>query len=400
MKKKIVIAIVMLAAIGGIWYLSSRPAEVAVCRVEPKDLNRRLVVMGRVTPQATINVATTFPGRVKEVTAQENETVAKGSLLIALDEKELQANLKVAEAAVSQSRAKLEQIGGTEARVAEESLNDAKNKLSDAQKNFERDKQLFDKQALSQSELQRSELAVKTAQSQYDIAATRERSIAKGGNDYNLAKAALEQAMANRDLARQRLTDARIYAPFEATVLSRTVEPGAVAQPGQTLMVIAAAKECYLAADIEERNLGMVHEGQKALVSSESFPDRRFDATVYQIARTVDPQRGTVRVKLAVAEKPEYLRADMTVSIDLDVEKITSALLVPAAALVGEGKETAILVVNDGRIEKRPVIAAEKENGKVRIVEGANPGDLVVIPGDKKMPVEGMKATPAEQGGC
>ncbi|HNT27177.1 MAG TPA: efflux RND transporter periplasmic adaptor subunit [bacterium] len=400
MKKKIVIAIVVIAAIGGIWYLSSRPAEVAVCRVETKDLNRRLVVMGRVTPQATINVATTFPGRVKEVTAQENETVAKGSLLIALDEKELQANLKVAEAAVSQSRAKLEQIGGTEARVAEESLNDAKNKLSDAQKNFERDKQLFDKQALSQSEMQRSELAVKTAQSQYDIAATRERSIAKGGNDYNLARAALEQAMANRDLARQRLTDARIYAPFEAMVLSRTVEPGAVAQPGQTLMVVAAAKECYLAADIEERNLGMVHEGQHAIVSSESFPDRRFDATVYQIARTVDPQRGTVRVKLAVAEKPEYLRADMTVSIDLDVEKITSALLVPAVAVSGEGKGTAVLVLNDGRVEKRPVIAAEKENGKVRIVEGVNPGDLVVVPGDKSQPVEGMKAVAKETGGC
>ncbi|HOW52960.1 MAG TPA: efflux RND transporter periplasmic adaptor subunit [bacterium] len=400
MKKKIILAIVALAVAGGIWYLVSRPATVAVCRVETKDLNRRLVVMGRVTPQATINVATTFPGRVKEVTAQENETVAKGSLLIALDEKELQANLKVAEAAVSQSRAKLEQIGGTEARVAEESLNDAKNKLSDAQKNFERDKQLFDKQALSQSELQRSELALKTAQTQYDIAATRERSIAKGGNDYNLAKAALEQAMANRDLARQRLTDARIFAPFDATVLARSVEPGAVAQPGQTLMVIAAAKECYLAADIEERNLGMVTDGQKALVSTEAFPDRRFDATVYQIARTVDPQRGTVRVKLAVAEKPEYLRTDMTVSIDLDVEKITSALLVPAAAVTGEGKEASVLVLNDGRIEKRPVVIAEKENGKVRIVEGANPGDLVVVPGDKEPPVEGSAAQPAEQGGC
>lgn len=400
MKKKIISALIAVVLVGGIWYLSSRPATVAVCRVETKDLNRRLVVMGRVTPQATINVATTFPGRVKEVTAQENETVAKGSLLIALDEKELQANLKVAEAAVSQSRAKLEQIGGTEARVAEESLNDAKNKLSDAQKNFERDKQLFDKQALSQSELQRSELAVKTAQSQYDIAATRERSIAKGGNDYNLAKAALEQAMANRDLARQRLTDARIYAPFDATVLSRTVEPGAVAQPGQTLMIVAAAKECYLAADIEERNLGMVREGQKALVSSESFPDRRFDATVYQIARTVDPQRGTVRVKLSVAEKPEYLRSDMTVSIDLDVEKITSALLVPAAAVTGEGKAATLWVLNDGRIEKRQIAIAEKENGKVRVVEGVNPGDLVVVPGDKSQPVEGSAAKPAEQGGC
>ena len=400
MQKKIVAALIAVVLVGGVWYLSSRPPVVAVCRVETKDLNRRLVVMGRVTPQATINVATTFPGRVKEVTAQENETVAKGSLIIALDEKELQANLKVAEAAVSQAKAKLEQIGGTEARVAEESLNDAKNKLSDAQKNFERDKQLFDKQALSQSELQRSELAVKTAQSQYDIAATRERSIAKGGNDFNLAKAALEQAMANRDLSRQRLTDARIYAPFEATVLSRTVEPGAVAQPGQTLMIIAAAKECHLTADIEERNLGMVHEGQKAIVSSESFPDRRFDATIYQIARTVDPQRGTVRVKLAVPEKPEYLRADMTVSIDLDVEKITSALLVPAAAVTGEGKAAMLWVLNNGRIEKRQIAIAEKENGKVRVVEGVNPGDLVVVPGDKSQPVEGTAAKPAEQGGC
>jgi hypothetical protein len=68
--------------------------------------------------------------------------------------------------------------------------------------------------------------------------------------------------------------------------------------------------------------------------------------------------------------------------------------------VTGDGTGTAIFVINNGRVEKRPVITAEKENGKVRVVEGVNPGDLVVVPGDKSQPVEGTAAKPAEQGGC
>ncbi len=390
---------VAVGALAG-WFFFLRPPLVPVCRVEARDLNRRLVVMGRVVPDAVVTVASTIPGRVREVAAKENDTVPAGALLVALDDRELKANLKVAEAAVAQARAKFEQIAGTEARVVTEALSDARNRLADAQKNYERDKQLFEKQALSAGELQRSELALKTAQTQYAVAETRAQSIAKGGNDFNLARAALDQALANRDLAAQRLTEARLTAPFEATVLSRTVDPGAVVQPGQALLTIASAQKCHLVADIEERNLGLVYEGQPALVSAEAFPDRRFAASVTQIARAVDPQRGTVRIKLAPQEKPDYLRADMTVSIDLDVARIASALLVPAGAVRGEGAERFVWVCAEGRVVKRPVLTEGVEGAKVRVVEGLAPGEWVVLPDEKRPPQDEMKARAAEQGGC
>ena len=140
-----------------------------------------------------------------------------------------------------------------------------------------------------------------------------------GGSDYVMAETQLGQAQANLETAESRLGYATISAPRDGVLITRNVERGAVVQPGKALMVLAPAGETQLVLQIDERNLGKLALGQKALASADAYPDQRFAAVVSYINPGIDITRASVEVKLTVADPPDYLRQDMTVSVDIEV---------------------------------------------------------------------------------
>ena len=104
-------------------------------------------------------------------------------------------------------------------------------------------------------------------------------------------------------------------------LIARNVERGTVVQPGKALLVLAPAGDTQLVLQIDENNLGLVALGQKALASADAFPDKTFAAEVTYINPGIDITRASVEVKLTVAEPPDYLRQDMTVSVDIEVAR-------------------------------------------------------------------------------
>ena len=104
-------------------------------------------------------------------------------------------------------------------------------------------------------------------------------------------------------------------------------------QPGKVLMVLSPVGETQLVLQIDERNLARLKLGQQALASADAYPAERFAAELVYINPAVDPQRGTVEVKLRVPAPPAYLRQDMTVSVDIEVDRHADALALPANAV-------------------------------------------------------------------
>ena len=70
----------------------------------------------------------------------------------------------------------------------------------------------------------------------------------------------------------------------------------------------------------DERNLALLRKGQRAVVSAEAYPSQSFDATLGYIAPAVNGERGTIEIRLDVPEPPSYLRPNMTVSVELQIE--------------------------------------------------------------------------------
>ncbi len=146
-----------------------------------------------------------------------------------------------------------------------------------------------------------------------------------------------QEARAAREMAESKLAQTTIRASLPGTVLVRAVEPGDIVSPGKRLLTINSSSETRLTAQIDEKNLPYLKAGQEALASSEAFPEKNFKAMLYYISPGVDTTRGSVEARFRVPQPPDYLRADMTVSIDIGVGRKERALTVPSEAVRESG---------------------------------------------------------------
>ncbi len=167
------------------------------------------------------------------------------------------------------------------------------------------------------------------------------------------------------------------------------MEPGDIVQPGKRLLSLALAGEVRLAALIDEKNLSVLKVGQAALVSADAYPDQRFRAELSYLSPGIDVQRGTVEAKFAVPEPPPFLRADMTVSIDIAVADKPNALVIPASALHDpQSAEPWVLVLKDGHAVRQPIRIGARAASQVEVISGLAAGTEVittpgVVPGDR-----------------
>jgi HlyD family secretion protein len=147
-------------------------------------------------------------------------------------------------------------------------------------------------------------------------------------------------------------------------------------------MVLAMDGDPELLFDADERNIPFVQLGQRASASADAYPQQVFDATVSFIAPSIDPQRGTIEVRLVVAKPlPAFLKPDMTVSIDLTVATKAQALILPAQAVRGAATRAPwVMTVESGRARRRPVTLGIRGEGTIEIASGLNEGAEVVLP--------------------
>jgi len=353
--------------------------RVDVAKVARRDVVQSVVASGRVVTPYRVDVGSQITGTVAEVPVEQGERVKAGQTLVVLEASEARALVKQAEVNVAQSEARLRQMRELQLPVADQTLRQAEANLTNARAQYERNRQLYQSGYIGKSVLDDSQRNVEVAESQVDSARKQVETARPTGSDYAVAVAALEQARANLQAAQARLAYATVRAPADGTLIARDVERGDVVQPGKVLFVLSPVGETQLVLQIDERNLARLKLGQQALASADAYPAERFGAELFYINPSVDPQRGTVEVKLRVPAPPAYLREDMTVSVDIEVDRHADALALPANAVHDvAGADPWVLHVKDGRAIRRPVKVGLRGEGSVEIRGGLEAGDLVV----------------------
>ncbi|HSC00001.1 MAG TPA: efflux RND transporter periplasmic adaptor subunit, partial [Burkholderiaceae bacterium] len=307
--------------------------EVMVAVVEQRDFVRSVVASGRVETPHRVDIGTQIVGNVVKVPVAEGQSVVASQPLVVLDDTELRAAAAQADLAVVQAQARLRQLSEVQTPVAEQALRQAQINLDNARTQLNRQEDLFRQGFIGQAALDDARKAVDLADSQLRSASEQLRTLRTGGSDLALAQATLAQARASAEQAKARLGYALIRAPVAGVLISRGVEPGDVVQPGKVLMVLSPAGSTQLVVQIDEKNLGLLALGQDALASADAFPDKRFAAKLVYINPGINAQTGSVEVKLDVPSPPEYLRQDMTVSVDIEVARRARAILVPTDAV-------------------------------------------------------------------
>lgn len=370
MKRRAWLVIVCLALLAVAWGVLQRLRGPAIdgYRVEARPLVQTVVATGRVVAVSRAQVGSPVTGVVIERRVREGDAVQPGDVLAVLRADDLEAAVREAEAAV----AELQQSTRPQAQAA---LREAESRLSQASREANRRRDLFKRQLIARETLEQAVQTETVARAAAEQARLSARSLASG----NASETAARARLAN---ARAQLAKTTIRAEVAGTVLTRNAEPGDLVQPGRVLFEIARAGATEILVPLDEKNLGVLAIGQPAMCVADAWPSRPFPAKVSFIAPSVDPQRGSVDVRLEVSPVPDFLRQDMTVSVNVETGRRERALVVLNDALSAvEGNRAIVWRVANGRLMRRQVELGLRGLTSTEVTAGLQSGDWILADG-------------------
>ncbi len=360
-----------------------------------------------------IELASKVVGKVLWIGVEKGERVRQGQTLVRLEDDEYRAQETQANGNLLSLQARLAELKNgsrpEEIQRASADLESARADLLNAKVTLDRTRQLVKDGVLARQ-------ALDDAQARYDGQTARVSSVER---TYQLAKLGprqeqmdavagqIEQARGQLALAQTQLSNTVIKAPVSGTILARNVEKGEFVTTGFVgdkgakgyVVSIADLNDLQVELDINQNDFGKLGPQQRGVITTDAYPDRKYDGYVYEVSPEANRQKATVQVKVKIEKPDGYLRPEMNASVAFISEPKPGAaassrpvLYVPAAAI----RDGAVFVAADGRAVKRTVKTGGTNSQGVRIDDGLIGGEDVIVnaPADLK---EGAKVRSKEK---
>lgn len=185
-----------------------------------------------------------------------------------------------------------------------------------------------------------------------------------------------------------------ITSPLDGKVVSRSVNLGEMAGPSDTLFTVMNLSDVWVEADVYEKDLARIRNGQAAEIRVNSYPERVFSGKITYIGDLLDPDSRTAKIRCVVSNSTGLLKPEMFAAISIITSKRAGAVLVAKEAILDEaGKKVAFTPCLDceedkkagrsvcGSYDKREVVLGAAHNGKIEVRSGIQPGEEVVTVG-------------------
>lgn len=273
--------------------------EVVQAQYGGLPLEERLVGIVKADNQVEIYPEITAP--VSQVLVQNGEKVERGQALVRLEARQFQEQLNQAKASLDIAKADAQQ---SEARLRQIELQ------------FERTKQLADKELISDLELETEEAQVQTARAQLDR-----------------SKAQVNQAQATVEEREENLRRTVIRAPISGTVGQRDAEVGMRANTNTRLFIIGNFGKVRVEVDLTERMLGYIQQGQRARITGENLPDTVLVGMVSRISPFLEAGSFSTTAELDLTNEGNLLKPGMFLTVDVFYGESEQATIVPNSAL-------------------------------------------------------------------
>jgi membrane fusion protein YbhG len=254
------------------------------------------------------------PGRIESVRFREGDRVEAGAIMAALDTAEAAARVGEAEAQVAAARATLDElVRGSRPEEIQQSRaarDAAQHRRADAQRDFDRAQQLFEKNLASQESYDKARTALDLSQSLLRQAEESLRLVEEGPRRERVTAQRAQVATAEAALvaARVQLANRIMRAPFDGVVTVRHHEPGEIVAAGSAVLSLMNRDDRWVRIYVGEARVGAVRTGQKATITCDTFRNRAYDGEVVYISSEAEftpknVQTQEERVKLVYAVK-------------------------------------------------------------------------------------------------
>lgn len=369
--KSVLIVLLLILAAGFALFRWWQGPLLPAYTIASTPLVQTVVATGRVETVSRAQIGSEISGVVLERFVQEGDQVSPGDLLLILKSDELlaqvrQAELALTELATSRRPQAVAELASAKAQLEQASREAARRRNAEAG-------------ILSAEEIEKAVETERVARNNFESARLRAAALASGQVEEALLRERLAAAQAQ-------LAKTKIRAEVSGTVLTLDVEPGDLVQPGRTLFTIALNGNTEIRVPLDERNLSRLALQQNAAVIADSYPDQSFPARINFIAPSIDPQRGTVEVRLTVDPVPDFLRQDMTVSVNVETDRREQALTIPNDALSSiKGNKAVVLLVRDGKIQHQQVTLGLRGLAMSEVISGLSKGDQVLADAESSL---------------
>jgi HlyD family secretion protein len=398
------IAVLVLLGVVALSYrlLSHDAPEVTVARASAQSSEVGGVVLsasGYVVAHHKINLNSKVTGRVKWIGVEKGDKVKEGQVLVRLEDDEFRAQFDQASGAAANARAYLEELQNgsrpQEIQQAQHNLDEARATVANDKITLERTRGLVTQGVLSKQALDDA-TAKFEADQQRANSLEQAFQLAKIGprpEEIARARGALQQAQGQADYAKSLLDATVIRAPVTGTILERAAEKGELVTSGfastaeggpQGLVVsLADLNDLQVELDIAQDDFARLGPKQKAVVTTDAYPDRKYDGVIAEISPQANRAKATVQVKVQILKPDSYLRPDMnsTVKFLADETKHTTSqpqgVFVPTAAIKDRDGKKIVFLAFDGNAMAREVkIQSQRSDGV--LVQGLNGGEDVI----------------------
>ena len=325
---------------------SSVPVTVSV-RLAPatsRKVAQPIHVTGQLQGFQDAMVASDAGGKVVDAPFERGSRVAKGDVLLRIDDRSPTLTLREAEAGIALA----------EARVAL------------AQGDVERNAPLVKTRAIAEADFRRLEA------------------------DLAIRKAEHAAQIARRDLARKNLADCTTRAPFSGGVVERFVQTGEYVRPDSRIARIVEISRLRLVLNIPETRAGSIHPGQSVTFQTAPFPGQNFSGVIRFVGGAVRESARDMIVEAEVANPDERLQPGFFAEAQIRAGEQTS-VTIPTAALRTEGSRRSVFTIEKGVLLERLVETGESGDGWIEIRRGVAKGERVVVSAEGR-PTDGAAA--------
>ena len=317
--------------------------------VESKEWTVSVPISGSLRSDSIVEVKSEVGGRLIATHFNEGDLVQKDQLLAEIGPENHRLANDQAQAALT---------------VAQAGLERAKVVADHARRENERADNLLKSGGITEKDQQAALTGIKDAEAQV-----------------RLAEAQCGQARAAVSITEKALKDCRVFAPAQGHVQKRFFDKGSYLVPGSSVYTLVDNSRLELECLVPAYRLAELRAGQRALFTTPTWGERKFEGTVTAINPMIEAENRSVKVKIRMANPGGQLRSGMYANGNIEIRRVPSALVVPRSALVTEKEEASsgnVFVVRDGKAHRRAVQIGGIQLDRVWVLQGLQQGELVI----------------------
>lgn len=333
---------------------------------------------------------------VKEILVNPGDPVRKGQVLGLLDAGDSGDKLSEAEANYAVQQSNLEDaLHPRPEEIAQSKANykKAEADYKNAQKELERNKQLYDQGAISSQELEKAELGLIAMETAYKNAEAALKIKESGPTGPELAslKAQVEQARIRMELAQREFKRNTLTAEMDGVVITVEVSGGDHINPGARLITIGNTAKVEVTAGVSEADSGRLKIGQKVKVVAAALPDSEYTGMLRSVSPGALVERGNqgsqieVPVIVSITSNSEGLRTGYTVDLTITTVDRKRTLAAPYEAVVEKDGKRIVYVVENSTAKERKVETGLDTDLYTEIKSGLKEGETVIVAPDEKI---------------